>query len=85
MVTMSIEYRGKEIFAAHPDGTLWTDDVREAYAWDSYDSISSIAQHFFRNLAIEVFGTKNITESQFIYRSQPDNRKLHYDPQLGWH
>ena len=64
---MAITYKGSTIYCGAEDGDMWSRDIEDAYVWDSFDTISTIAVENFVAVAKEALETSWISEDNVEY------------------
>lgn len=68
---MAITYKGSTIYCGTEDGDMWSNDIEDAYVWDSFDTISTIAVENFVAVAKEALETRWISEDNVEYLPAP--------------
>ena len=68
---MAITYKGSTIYCGAEDGDMWSNDIEDAYVWDSFDTISTIAVENFVAVAKEALETRWISEDNVEYLPAP--------------
>lgn len=68
---MAITYKGSTIYCGTEDGDMWSNDIEDAYVWDSFDTISTIAVENFVAVAKKALETRWISEDNVEYLPAP--------------
>ena len=68
---MAITYKGSTIYCGAEDGDMWSNDIEDAYVWNSFDTISTIAVENFVAVAKEALETRWISEDNVEYLPAP--------------
>lgn len=68
---MAITYKGSTIYCGAEDGDMWSNDIEDAYVWNSFDTISTIAVENFVDVAKEALETRWISEDNVEYLPAP--------------
>lgn len=68
---MAITYKGSTIYCGTEDGDMWSNDIEDAYVWNSFDTVSTIAVENFVAVAKEALETRWISEDNVEYLPAP--------------